>query len=83
MRSLAKDIKKFLKHEKLKLDLVLVSVAERAVETAAKISEKLELTKQQVVVLEELYLASSEKIERLLSSYLDRAKTLLVIGHNP
>jgi len=68
-----------LKEEKLKVDLVLTSFAERAVETAENLSKKLDIAKGNVIVLEDLYLASAEKIEHIVSEYLGRAKTILLV----
>jgi phosphohistidine phosphatase len=63
-------------------DLVLCSVARRAVETWDLVSEQLE-NHGHVEISNDIYRASSEALLSLLQSLPDSVQTVLLVGHNP
>jgi phosphohistidine phosphatase len=63
-------------------DLVLCSTARRAIETWERAATQL-AKPPRVVLDEELYLASPERILARIRRADDRADRLLVVGHNP
>ena len=72
----------YLAEEDLAPDLVLCSTARRAVETWERASAQL-AKPPRVVLDEELYLASPERILARVRRADDRVRRLLVVGHNP
>lgn len=68
---------------KVRADGVLVSSAKRAKKTAKVFREAFGLSKDQVIVQEELYHASPKTIQRAIRQLPDNWKTVLVFGHNP
>jgi len=63
-------------------DLVLCSTARRAIETWERAAEQL-AKPPRVVLDEELYLAAPARILARIRRADDRARRLLVVGHNP
>jgi phosphohistidine phosphatase len=63
-------------------DLIVCSTARRTVETADLLTAQLPATRQ-IEYAEELYLAEPGTIFAVIRGAPERAKTLMVIGHNP
>lgn len=64
-------------------DLILVSPAERAWATAEIIAATCELDAKQVQCARELYLATPERIWRLLANRTASLGHIMICGHNP
>jgi phosphohistidine phosphatase len=79
----AKEMAISIVHRGLIPDLILVSPAERTWATAAIIAGACELDSKQVQCARELYLASPEKIWRMVTRRDASLKHLLICGHNP
>ncbi|MDP9810534.1 phosphohistidine phosphatase [Rhizobium tibeticum] len=73
---------RYLAHERLIPDLVLVSSARRTQETWELLAKKLpsSITKEDA---EELYEASAAKIAAVMQTIGPQVRTLMLIGHNP
>ena len=81
-RRQAKELGRFLKQQKLKLDLVLCSTAARARETTEIVLASAEATVA-VHYDQELYEAGLPALLQLISQIQNSANTVLVVGHNP
>jgi phosphohistidine phosphatase len=64
-------------------DLVLVSPARRAQQTAEVVARELSIPPRRVVVEEKLYLATAGDLLQVVHSAGPRIAHLMVIGHNP
>ena len=78
----ALQIGKMLAAENLVPDLILTSSAVRAEQTAKIIIDALDQSCD-LHSLDELYLAENEDYYQIIQKSPNRAKTLLVVGHNP
>lgn len=73
-------IAKLLKRKGINIDFIISSGAKRAIETAFFFAGELNL---QPKVLEDLYLASSRTIIRIIDDVDDKTNSILIVGHNP
>ena len=81
-RTQAKELGKFLKHQNLKLDLVLSSTAVRARETTEVLLASAEITAA-AQYEHAIYEGSAAGLLQLISQLENSAPTVLVVGHNP
>lgn len=72
-----------LAHELPQPDKVICSSSVRTYSTALILSKGLQFDIQSMEINPELYLASMEKILRIIASQDDKIKTLYLVGHNP
>ncbi|HEY59671.1 MAG TPA: histidine phosphatase family protein [Anaerolineae bacterium] len=78
----AKSMGKFLKAKKHVPDIVLCSTAERAVQTANILTKACGYDKE-VIYTDKLYMAEPSNIFEILHDQPDKAKNIMIIGHNP
>jgi phosphohistidine phosphatase len=74
---------KWLKHQKLIPDLILSSPAERARRTLLKVCRELPFDADEIRWIPEIYDASLNDLVKVLKACPDKAKTVLMVGHNP
>jgi len=73
----------WLKVQKILPDFIICSPAERAYNTAAKLTKAMGLTVQDIYVDERIYEANLEQLQAVLADCPKEAKRVLVVGHNP
>lgn len=81
-RAAAPAMGHFIAAHAMEPDLILCSTAKRTRETLALIHPEL-LSKPEVVLSEELYLAESEQIRGVIRANSKGCKRIMIIGHNP
>ena len=64
-------------------DLIMVSSAIRAIQTANTLAKQLDLAIEKIEVLDNLYLASYEIILNEIANTNNRINSLAIVGHNP
>jgi phosphohistidine phosphatase len=74
---------KRLADQKIKLDAILTSPAQRTVETALHIARGLKIPKREIRMSEHLYPGTIGDLLLAIRSCPDKIENLLVIGHNP
>ncbi len=74
---------KRLADQKIKIDAILTSPAQRTVETALHFARALKIPKQEIRMSEHLYPGSIGDLLLAIRSCSDKIESLLVIGHNP
>lgn len=80
-RKAAIAMRQFIRAAKIKPDLVCVSSARRTMQTLEALAPW--RRPPPVEVMDELYLASAQKIMELARGFPDSSRAVLVIGHNP
>lgn len=78
-----KRIADFLSSQKVKIDIMLVSMANRTHQTAQIIADKLDISKSKIQIEKTLYLASTNEILDEIFALNDQIENLLIVGHNP
>ncbi|WP_187262430.1 SixA phosphatase family protein [Pontibacter beigongshangensis] len=66
-----------------KVDVIVTSPSKRTSATALILADKLYYDDQHIMYVPELYNAGEPKLLEALSSLPEKAKTILIIGHNP
>jgi len=79
----AKRMGLYLKQQGLIPDKMLVSVAQRAVETASLLVSQLPVTQSDMVFDKSLYLADKDMLCDNIAGYAENNPCLLVLAHNP
>jgi phosphohistidine phosphatase len=79
----APDMAKRLKDKGIKADVFVSSPAKRARRTAVFFAEELGGKKDDITLVDELYMAAPSSFERVISSLPDKYDTAVVFGHNP
>ena len=74
---------KRLKKRNIHIEIILSSTAKRAIETAKIIAEELDFPVSDIIVEENLYHASPNKILKYIHQQNDSKETMIVVGHNP
>jgi phosphohistidine phosphatase len=72
-----------LKELKIVPDLILSSAAKRAFTTATIVAEKINFPQEKIEKREDFYLASSQKILKVINLLDDSFNSVLIVGHNP
>lgn len=78
-----KLMSKFFAEKFSKPDLILSSPAVRAKVTALGFAEKLDYNDEKIIFLDELYMADSKDIAKIISSQNDGFNSIALFGHNP
>ncbi|MCX7610137.1 MAG: histidine phosphatase family protein [Ignavibacterium sp.] len=78
-----KIMSKFFSEKYPKPDLILSSPAERAKVTAISFAEKLNYKVEKIIFLEELYMADSSDIAKIISQQNEDSTSIALFGHNP
>lgn len=73
----------YLKQQNLVPDIMIVSSAQRTLETASLLLTNLPLDEENVIVDEALYLADSETLLETIELYASDNQRLLILAHNP
>jgi phosphohistidine phosphatase len=73
----------WLKQQKLIPDLVLSSPAARARKTILKVCRELRLDCDEIRWTPEIYDASLDDLIKVIKTCPDKAKTVMIVGHNP
>lgn len=76
-------VAQYLKKNNIAPQKILVSMAQRTIQTAEVLSDILSLSKDAILVEKSLYLASSNSILDVLYGVDDQIQELMLIGHNP
>lgn len=79
----APEMAKRLKAKGVKVDVLVSSPAKRARRTAVFFAEELGVKKDEIVVIDELYMASPSSFERVVASLPDKYDTAVIFSHNP
>ena len=79
----APEMARRLRSRRLRPDLVLTSPAVRAITTATIMTRELGVSAQKVQQDERLYLASPKDMLAVIRELGERARHLMVVGHNP
>ncbi len=73
----------WLKAQNLLPDFIVSSPAERAYNTAAKLTKAMGLTVHDICIDDRIYEANVEQLQAVLADCPAEAKRVLVVGHNP
>ncbi|MCI0667248.1 MAG: histidine phosphatase family protein [Methylococcaceae bacterium] len=73
----------WLRRQKLIPDLILSSPAQRARRTISKACRELSFDEDEIRWVPEIYDASLNDLVKILKACPDKAKTVLMVGHNP
>ena len=73
----------YLKQQNLVPDKMIVSSAQRTLETASLLLDNLPFTEEDIIVDEALYLADSETLLETIELYASDNQRLLILAHNP
>jgi phosphohistidine phosphatase len=79
----ARQMGLWLKERKLIPDKVLVSPAERAIDTALLVCEELEISERDIHRDIRLYASSVELLQSVLAESSEEFERVLLVGHNP
>lgn len=79
----APEMAKRLKAKGVKADVFVSSPAKRARRTAVLFAEEFGLKKEDIVVIDELYMASPASFERVVASLPDKHDVAVLFSHNP
>ena len=74
---------KRLADQKIKIDAIWTSPAQRTVETALHLARAMQVPRQEIRLREHLYPGTTGDLLLEIRSCPDKIKNLLVIGHNP
>lgn len=74
---------KWMAKQKLKIDYITSSPAERAKQTIHAVVKELGIAKKEIHFNEKIYLASLETLLKILGKTPDKAKNVMLVGHNP
>ncbi|MBF0160746.1 MAG: histidine phosphatase family protein [Magnetococcales bacterium] len=73
----------WMREQKLIPDCVVSSPAERAKQTAQGICHVLDIKEKKIIMDRRIYGADTEELLEVLSELPGKAKTVLLVGHNP
>lgn len=79
----APEMAKRLKDRGVKIDLFISSPAKRAKRTARYFAEEFNVPKEEIILFEELYLATSEAFRNAVESVKNKYDTIALFSHNP
>jgi phosphohistidine phosphatase len=79
----APDMGKWMKKQKLLPDHIVSSPAERAKQTIYAVAKELGLSKKHVHFDEKIYMANLGALLKVLTECPQKAKTVMLVGHNP
>jgi phosphohistidine phosphatase len=79
----AKEIAQRLKADGIRPDLILVSAAPRAVETAQILARVLGYPKKDIVLRKEIYEANKDALAGMVVATDDDRRSVMLVGHNP
>ena len=79
----APEMAKRLKDKGVKVDVLVSSPAKRARRTAVLFAEEFGVKKDEIVIIDELYMASPSSFERVVASLPDKYDTAVIFSHNP
>jgi phosphohistidine phosphatase len=79
----APEMGKRLKDKKIEIDLFVSSPAKRALKTARIFAEAYDVKKGDIEIVEDLYMASSESFNKVISSLPAKYNTVALFSHNP
>jgi len=79
----APEMAKRLRKRDVKIDLFVSSTALRARTTAQYFAEEYDMSKKDIVLEEQLYLAPAAAYYKVLSALPDEYDTVAIFGHNP
>lgn len=79
----APEMAKRLKAKGVKADVFVSSPAKRARRTAILFAEEFDLKKDDIILMDELYMASPSSFERVVASLPDKYDTAVIFSHNP
>lgn len=78
-----RKIAQFLLEKHIKVDQLLVSMANRTKETAVLIADILEISRDKIIDEKALYLASTTSILNVIYGVDDTVENIMIVGHNP
>jgi phosphohistidine phosphatase len=78
-----KKVAAFLAQQNPQIELMLVSMASRTIQTAEIVAEHLSIPESAVQIEKALYLASSNGILDTIFGVDDQIENLVIVGHNP
>jgi phosphohistidine phosphatase len=76
-------IASYLRDQKIKLDIIMCSVAERAKATAGLISDALKFDLEKISVQDDLYEASTRTFFQFVTQLEDHLQHVMCVAHNP
>ena len=79
----APEMAKRLKEKGIKIDLVISSPAKRAHKTAKYFADEFDIKKDDIKLIEELYIASTAAFSSAISQLDDKYDTVALFSHNP
>ena len=79
----APEMAKRLKDKEIKVDLLVSSPAKRARKTAKYFAETYGLKKEDIQLVEDLYLATPEAFQKAVQSLNDKNAVVTLFSHNP
>jgi len=79
----APEMAKRLKGRKLDIDLFVSSTAKRARKTAKYFAEEFDVKKEDIKLVEDLYLATPTAFQKTISELNDKHDVVAVFSHNP
>lgn len=79
----APEMAKRLKNKGIKADVFVSSPAKRARRTAVLFAEEFGLKKDDIILVDELYMASPSSFERVVAALPDKYDTAVLFSHNP
>ena len=79
----APEMAKRLKEKNIKVDQIVSSAAKRAKKTARYFAEEFDIDKDDIKLVEDLYLATQEAFSTAVSGLEDRYETVALFSHNP
>ena len=82
-RSDADLVGHYLHKQKVQFDALFCSSAARAVETLQRLNASLKISENKILVDDDLYLASLQKLVDYINSIDNRHNQVALIGHNP
>ena len=79
----APEMAKRLKDKGLKFDALVSSPAKRARRTAVFFAEEFGIKKDEIIVIDELYMASTASFDSVITSLPDKYDVVAIFSHNP
>jgi phosphohistidine phosphatase len=79
----AAEMAKRLKEKGIKIDLFISSPAKRAKKTARLFADEFEVTKDEIKLVDQLYLATREAFKETISGINDKYDNVILFSHNP
>ena len=79
----APEMAKRLKEKGIKIDLFVSSTAKRAKKTAKYFAEEYSVKKDDIVLVEELYMATDDAFKKTIGNLGDKYDVVALFSHNP